>query len=48
MDVFKYRDRIIADYKVFTTSFTKIKASDIQKYVSKQYEKGKYWPAPLI
>ena len=48
MDVFKYRDSIIGDYKNFTTSFTKIKSDDIKSFVDKRYEDGEYWPAPLI
>lgn len=48
MDVFAYRDSVIADYKEFTTSFTKIKAPDAQSFVASNYNQGKYWPAPLI
>ena len=48
MDVFEYRDAVIADYKSFTTSFTKIKAPDIDSFVTQRYEAGEYWPAPLI
>ncbi len=48
MDVFKYRDEIVSDYRSFTTSFTKIKADDIQAYITGQYDSGHYWPAPLI
>lgn len=48
MDVFKYRDAVIDDYKSFTTSFTKIKADDIRAFVSSNYDDGRYWPAPLI
>src|SRR5690606_5962930 len=48
MDVFEYRDAVISDYKTFTTSFTKIKAPDIQQFVKSKYDDGQYWPAPLI
>ncbi len=48
MDVFEYRDAVIADYKAFTTSFTKIKAPDIQEFVSFRYDAGDYWPTPLV
>lgn len=48
MNVFKYRDSIVANYRSFTTSFTKIKAPDIQKFVTSRYDSGHYWPAPLI
>ncbi|MEW8544070.1 MAG: DEAD/DEAH box helicase [Candidatus Thiodiazotropha endolucinida] len=48
MDVFKYRDKIVTDYRSFTTSFTKIKADDILEYVTSRYDSGHYWPAPLV
>ena len=48
MNIFEYRDKIIADYKSFTTSFTKIKAADIRGFVEDRYDSGHYWPAPLI
>ncbi|MCP4693495.1 MAG: DEAD/DEAH box helicase [Desulfobacterales bacterium] len=48
MDVFKYRDSIVSNYRTFTTSFTKIKADDIREFVNKRYDSGHYWPAPLI
>lgn len=48
MDVFRYRDSVIADYKAFTTSFAKIKAPDIDAFVQSRYDAGQYWPAPLI
>ena len=48
MDVFQYRDSVVADYRSFTTSFTKIKADDIRDFVTDKYDSGHYWPAPLI
>ncbi len=48
MDVFEYRDFVVSDYRDFSTSFSKIKAEDIARYVKKAYESGRYWPAPLI
>lgn len=48
MDVFSYRDAVISDYEKFTTSFTTIKSPDIKTFVTKNYDDGKYWPAPLI
>jgi len=43
MDVFKYRDAVIDDYKSFTTSFTKIKADDIRTFVSSNYDGGRLY-----
>ncbi len=48
MDVFRYRDRIVTDYRSFTTSFTKIKSNDILEFVTGRYDSGHYWPAPLV
>lgn len=48
MDVFKYRDNIVSNYRSFSTSFTKIRAEDIKTYVNAAYDSGHYWPDPLI
>lgn len=48
MDVFKFRDQLIADYERFSRSFTKIRAADIKAEVDRNYEEGRFWPAPLI
>lgn len=48
MDVFKYRDSIIDNYRSFSTSFTKIRVNDIKEFVNKAYDSGHYWPDPLI
>lgn len=48
MDVFKFREHIVAEYEQFTRSFTRIRASDIRDYVNAQYASQKYWPEPLI
>ncbi|MGT2506877.1 DEAD/DEAH box helicase [Cupriavidus basilensis] len=48
MDVFQFREHIVAEYEQFTRSFTRIRASDIRDYVNEQYASQKYWPEPLI
>lgn len=48
MDVFQFRERIVAEYEQFTRSFTRIRAEDIRDYVDEQYASQKYWPEPLI
>lgn len=48
MNVFQFRDRLIADYADFARSFTRIRAQDIGAFVAEQYKSGRYWPAPLI
>ncbi|MGA8183565.1 MAG: DEAD/DEAH box helicase [Terriglobia bacterium] len=48
LNIFEFRQRIIADYERFSRSFTQIRASDIKQYVDAAYVKGQFWPAPLI
>lgn len=48
MDVFEFREHIVAEYEQFTRSFTRIRASDIEAYVNEQYASQRYWPEPLI
>ena len=48
MNVFDFRQHIVNEYSEFTRSFTRIKAEDIQSYVTKAYDSQKYWPEPLI
>ena len=36
MDIFQFRERLIADYAAFTRSFTKPKAADIQDYLQQR------------
>lgn len=48
MDVFQFREHIVAEYEQFTRSFTQINSPDIRDYVNAQYTKQKYWPEPLI
>jgi ATP-dependent helicase YprA (DUF1998 family)/very-short-patch-repair endonuclease len=48
MDVFKFRDQLVADYERFSRSFTKIAAEDIRAKVEQIYASGHFWPSPLI
>ncbi|GIX15834.1 MAG: RNA helicase [Rhodothalassiaceae bacterium] len=48
MNVFEFRDRLIEDYKRFSRSFTRIRAEDVRRAVDAEYERGRFWPAPLI
>ena len=48
MDVFAFRDELIAEYARFSRSFTRIRAEDISQKVDAAYEAGRFWPAPLI
>jgi len=48
MDVFAFREKLIAEYEQFSRSFTKVRASDILGKVDAAYAEGRFWPAPLI
>ena len=48
MDVFDFRDRLVADYERFTRSFVHIRADDIKRHVDAEYDDERFWPAPLI
>lgn len=48
MNVFDFRQHIVAEYAQFTRSFTRIKADDIQSHVTSAYDSQRYWPEPLI
>jgi Lhr-like helicase/very-short-patch-repair endonuclease len=48
LNVFDFRHHIVREYSEFTRSFTRIKALDIQAYVTRAYDSQKYWPEPLI
>ena len=48
MDVFAFREELIAEYARFSRSFTRIRAEDISRKVDAEYDAGRFWPAPLI
>ena len=48
MDVFAFREELIAEYARFSRSFTRIRADDISREVDASYDAGRFWPAPLI
>ena len=48
MDVFAFREELIAEYERFSRSFTEIRAADIRQAVEEAYASGRFWPAPLI
>jgi ATP-dependent helicase YprA (DUF1998 family) len=47
-DVFDFRNRLIDEYSAFSRSFSKIAALDLLQKVEDEYERGRYWPEPLI
>lgn len=48
MNVFEFRQKIVADYERFTRSFCYIQAKDISDFANQEYVDGKFWPDPLI
>ncbi|MCY4191670.1 MAG: DEAD/DEAH box helicase, partial [Rhodospirillaceae bacterium] len=48
MDVFAFREELVAEYARFSRSFAKIRAEDISREVDAAYAEGRFWPAPLI
>jgi hypothetical protein len=47
-NVFDFRNELVAEYRDFTRSFSKIAATDIRQKVDSEYADGRYWPEPLI
>ena len=48
MDIFAFRDELVAEYSRFSRSFTRIRAKDILRVVDDAYAAGRFWPPPLI
>ncbi len=48
MDVFEFRDRLIADYAAYTKSFVEIADDRIRGVVNRAISEGRLWPEPLI
>ena len=48
MDVFAFREELVAEYERFSRSFTRIRSEDIRQAVDQAYAGGRFWPSPLI
>lgn len=48
MDVFDIRERLIDDYRSFTTAFVDVHDARIKQYVDDQLAKGEQWPEPWV
>ena len=48
MNVFDLDAHVIGTYESFSRSFTKFLATDIAHQVNAIYEKGTFWPEPLL
>ena len=42
MDVFAFRDELVAEYSKFSRSFTRIRAEDISRAVDAAYDVGRF------
>lgn len=48
MDVFDVRERLIEDYREFTTSFVAPRDADVRAHVERLTASGHQWPAPYL
>ena len=48
VDVFTLHDSIMDDYKAFVSSFVHIRDDRIREQVKQEFEKGYFWPDPLV
>lgn len=48
MDVFKVHERVIADYRAFTSGFVEVRDERIKAFVAEQFENGVQWPNPWV
>ena len=48
MDVFGFREELVAEYERFSRILTNIRAEDVSCEVDAAYAGGRFWPPPLI
>lgn len=48
MDVFDLDENLVGRYQSFSRSFTTIRAEDIKHQIDAIYDRGTFWPEPLI
>ncbi len=48
MDVFEVHQRLIDDYRAFTTGFVDVRDRRVRAFVAEQHERGAQWPAPWL
>lgn len=48
MDVFEARNRLIDEYREFTTSFVDVRGERVAEHVRHELDAGKQWPEPWI
>jgi ATP-dependent helicase YprA (DUF1998 family) len=48
MNIFKFRDQLIEDYRSYVTSFIRIADPVINQFAESCFSRGALWPEPLI
>ncbi len=48
MDVFDVRQKLISDYRDFTTAFVDVSDERIKQHVAEQLDRGEQWPEPWL
>lgn len=48
MNVFNFRNAVIAEYQAYVSSFVHIRDADIREYVDRHLNDGTFWPDPLV
>ncbi len=48
MDVFEVHERVIADYRSFTSGFVEVRDERIKAFVDQQFAEGVQWPDPWL
>jgi hypothetical protein len=48
MDVFEVHERVIADYRSFTSGFVEVRDRRIRAFVEEQFAAGVQWPDPWL
>jgi len=48
LDIFKFRDEVVGDYRHYIDSFLKIRDPRVHQFVQNELDRGQLWPDPLI
>lgn len=48
VDVAKVHERVLADYRAFTSGFGELRDNRVQAFADEQFDKGVQWPDPRV
>jgi ATP-dependent helicase YprA (DUF1998 family) len=48
LDIFKFRNEVIGDYRQYIESFLKIRNPKVKEFVDQELDKGQLWTDPLV